>query len=138
MIILDTNVLSALMRTPGDETALAWLDGHVAAEIWTTAITVFEISYGIGIMASGRRRDALAAAFSSILSLELEDRVLPFDARASRCAADIAARRRVAGRPIDIQDIEIAGIAVAHGAAIATRNVRHFDDLDVEIINPWA
>lgn len=85
-----------------------------------------------------KARCALTAAFGNILSLELEDRVLPFDAQASRCAADIAARRRMAGRPVDFQDTEIAGIAVAHGAAIATRNVGHFDDLDVEIVNPWA
>ena len=97
MIILDTNVISALMRAPPDEAVVGWLDRQPPESIWTTAITVFEIRLGIALLAAGRRRDRLEATFERSLAEDLEGRVLPFDGGAAHAAADIAARRQ-AGR----------------------------------------
>lgn len=138
MIILDTNVLSALMRSAPDAAVVAWLDQHPADSIWITSVTVFEARFGLAILPAGRRRRALEAAFTRVLDEDLEHRVLDFDAPAATAAAALAAARRAAGRPVDLRDTQIAGIAVARRATIATRNLRHFADLQVPAIDPWA
>jgi len=137
MIILDTNVLSALMRAEPDTVVMNWLNGQIAESIWITSITLFEARFGLALLAEGERRRQLTARFDELLLLDLENRVLFFDQQSAREAADIAARRQRAGRPIDMRDTFIAGIALARKARIATRNVRHFNDLPVEVINPW-
>lgn len=138
MIILDTNVLSALMRREADPVVVAWLDAQPPESIWTTAITVFEIRFGLEVLAKGRKRKALEEAFADALDEDFDGRVLPFDRPAADAAAAIAARRRQAGRPVEIRDVQIAGIAAARKARLATRNIRHFEGTGITLIDPWA
>lgn len=138
MIILDTNVLSALMRQAPDPVATAWLDRQQADAVWITSVTVFEARHGLSLLPKGRRRTALEAAFARVVAEDLENRVLDFDNAAAVAAADLASTRHRAGRPVDFRDMQIAGIALARHAAIATANERHFAGLDVPVINPWA
>ena len=137
MIILDTNVLSALMHDTPDITVASWLDSQPAESTWITSITLFEARFGIALLAKGRRRDALERALDMFLDADLEGRVLDFDSSAAAQAADLAAKRRSAGRPVDMRDTQIAGIALARRASLATRNLRHFQDLDVPVVDPW-
>jgi predicted nucleic acid-binding protein len=137
VILLDTNVLSALMRAEPERAVVEWLDRQPPESVWTTSITVFEGQFGLALLPQGRRRAALETAFDRLIEDDLENRVLAFDAAAARKAAALAARRRQAGRTVDLRDTQIAGIALARRATIATRNVRHFDDLAVPIVNPW-
>lgn len=137
MIILDTNVLSTLMQMRPDAVVIDWLDRQPAESIWITSITLFEAHLGISLLAKGKRQRALAAAFDQLLSEELENRVLDFDVSAAVEAAALAAARQKAGHPVDMRDTQIAGIALARRASIATRNVRHFADLKVPIVDPW-
>lgn len=138
MIVLDTNVISAVMLREPDPTAVAWLDRQPSESLWTTAVTVFEIRFGIELLTPGRRRRQLEEAFTRALDEDFQGRVLPFDQAAAREAASRAAGRRTAGRPVDFRDLEIAGIVSARRATLATRNVRHFHDLGIEIVDPWA
>jgi predicted nucleic acid-binding protein len=138
MIVLDTNVLSALMLRQPDASVVAWLDRQPPDSIWTTAVTVFEIRFGIALLAPGKRRRALEEAFARALSDDFEGRVLPFEEEAASRAAAEAARRQNAGRRVDFRDLEIAGIVASKNATLATRNVRHFDDLGIGVVNPWA
>jgi len=138
MIALDTNVLSAIMQEEPDPAIANWLDRQPLESLWITTITVFEIRYGIEVLESGRRRKRLEDAFERALLEDFQGRVLSVDEMAARTAASIAARRKQEGLIIDFQDTVIAGIAVSRRADIATRNVRHFDDLDLRVINPWA
>jgi predicted nucleic acid-binding protein len=138
VIILDTNVLSALMRREADPVVVAWLDAQPPESIWTTAITVFEIRFGLEVLAKGRKRKALDEAFVSALDEDFDGRVLAFDRPAADAAAAIAARRRQAGRPVEIRDVQIAGIAAARKARLATRNIRHFEGTGITLIDPWT
>ncbi|MGH6636072.1 MAG: type II toxin-antitoxin system VapC family toxin [Gammaproteobacteria bacterium] len=137
MIVLDTNVLSALMQEQPEATVITWLDRQPAESIWTTSITVFESRLGLALLPKGRRRQRLEASFDRLLEEDLEHRVLAFDAIAAVEAARLAAQRQIAGRPVDMRDTQIAGIALARRATVATRNHRHFDDLAVPVVNPW-
>ena len=138
MIILDTNVISALMRTVPDAHVVAWLDRQPAESVWITSITLFEAYLGLALLPSGRRRRTLEAAFARLLQEDLENRVLDFDSAAATEAASLAAAREKNGRPVDLRDTQIAGIALARRATLATRNVRHFRDLRILIVDPWA
>jgi predicted nucleic acid-binding protein len=138
LIVLDTNILSAVMRSPPEPAVVAWLNRQPAESIWTTAITIFEIEMGIQSLAIGKKRFELARTFVRAMSSDLEDRILTFDRDSALAAAKLAADRRRVGRVIDFRDTQIAGIAIAHRAAIATRNTRHFSDLQVDVIDPWA
>ncbi len=138
MIILDTNVLSALMRQAPDEPVLRWLDLQAPQSIWITSITLFESRLGLALVPDGRRRRALESAFARLLEDDLENRVLPFDSDAALQAATLAAERQRTGRTVDIRDTQIAGIAQARRASLATRNLRHFEGLTVAVINPWG
>ncbi len=137
MIILDTNVLSALMRAQPDVRVIDWLDRQAPESIWITSITLFESRLGLALLPEGRRKQALEGAFERLLNEHLQNRVLGFDAAAALEAAMLAAARQRAGRPVDLRDTQIAGIAAARRASIATRNLRHFQDLSVPVINPW-
>jgi predicted nucleic acid-binding protein len=137
VIVLDTNVLSALMRSEPDTVVVNWLDRQPAESIWISAITLFEARYGLALLPKGERRQHLTALFDKLLSIDLENRVLLFDQAAATQAAHLAARRKAAGRPIDMRDTFIAGIALSRKACIATRNTRHFDDLPGMVVNPW-
>lgn len=138
MTILDTNVLSALMRTAPDPPVVAWLDRQPAESVWLTSITVFEARLGLALLPQSRRRRALESAFARLLADDLENRVLDFDVPAATAAASLAAERQRAGRPGDLRDTQIAGIALARRATLATRNVRHFADLKIPVIDPWS
>ena len=137
MIVLDTNVVSALAGEHPDSAVVSWLDSQPAESIWITSITVFEARYGIAALPAGRRRQQLALRFEQFLKEDISNRVLDFDSLAASAAAELSAERRRAGTPIDFRDTQIAGIVVAHKAALATRNVRHFLDLSVSVVNPW-
>jgi len=138
VIILDTNVLGALMHTVPDPKVVAWLDRQPAESVWITSITLFETRFGLALLPLGRRRQALESAFDQLLNEDLENRVLDFDSAAATAAASLAAARQKRGQPVDMRDTQIAGIALARHATLATRNARHFADLKISIINPWA
>jgi predicted nucleic acid-binding protein len=136
MIVLDTNVFSALMQVSPEPKVIAWLNRQPRTSVWTTSVTVFEIRFGLQIMASGKRRTALLQKFESLLE-RIEHRVASFDETAAGHAADLIASRQNAGHPGDLRDTMIAGIVVARQAAIATRNVTHFRDISATVVNPW-
>ena len=137
MIILDTNVLSALMRVAPEAQVVRWLDRQPAESIWITAITLFETRLGLALLPRGRRRQSLELAFDRLLAQDLEHRVLDYDGAAALESAALAAARQRAGRTVDMRDTQIAGIALARRATLATRNVRHFQDLSVTVVDPW-
>ena len=137
MIVLDTNILSALMRTNPKAAVVEWLDGQPADSVWLTSMTVFEARFGLALLPRGRRRTGLERAFDRVLTEDLSNRVLTLDEMAAVTAAQLAADRRRAGRIVDLRDTLIAGIAQAHRATIATRNTRHFEGLDVPVVDPW-
>jgi predicted nucleic acid-binding protein len=136
MIILDTNVLSAAMSA--DAIVAAWLNRQSRTSVWTTAITILEIRFGLETMPSGRRKSEREAAFGSVLADKLEGRILALDENAALQTVLVMAIRHRAGRPRELRDSMIAGIALAQRATLATRNVRHFDDLAVPVLDPWS
>jgi len=138
VIILDTNVLSALMDDAPAAVVTSWLNGQPASSIWTTAVTLFEIRLGLLIMPVGRRRASLEHDFRRCLTEILQERIADFDQAAAEETAELHARRRREGRTQELRDAMIAGIAIAHRATLATRNARHFADLPVPVIDPWA
>jgi toxin FitB len=138
MIILDTNVVSAVMRQDVAAAVVGWLDSQPVESIWLTAVTVFEVHFGLELLARGRRRRQLEDEFARALNEDFEGRILPFEQNAARAAASIAARRRQEGRPIEIRDAQIAGITAARRATLATRNIRHFADLGIALVDPWT
>ena len=138
MIILDTNVLSALMHQQSDPQVVAWLDDQPAESIWLSSITLFEARYGLALLPAGRRKDLLAKRFEEMVQDDLQNHVMFFDTHAAAHAAQLAADRKTRGSPVDMRDTFIAGIALACRATLATRNMRIFDDLSVPVANPWA
>lgn len=137
MIILDTNVLSALMLRVPDAAVVEWLDEQPSESIWITSVTLFEARLGLALLPAGKRRSALLSEFARLLEEDLENRVLDFDASAALEAAELAAQRQRGGKPVDIRDTQIAGIALARNAVLVTRNTRHFADLRIKVIDPW-
>jgi hypothetical protein len=137
MIVIDTNVLSALMRQVPEPSVVDWLDRQAAESVWITSITLFEAQFGIALLPKGRRRRTLEVAFEKLMGEDLEGRVLDFDQPAAQAAARLAAVRQRNGHSIDMRDTQIAGIILARRAKFATRNVRHFSDLSVDVVNPW-
>lgn len=137
MIALDTNVLSALMREVPDPKVVAWLDRQPRVSVWTSSVTILEIRFGLQILPGGKRKSALVQAFEEVLET-IEHRVLPFDIAAAEQAGELMALRHKRGRPGDLRDTMIAGIALAQNATLATRNTAHFDDISVPVVNPWV
>jgi hypothetical protein len=139
VIVLDTNVVSELIRPNPSPAVLAWARAQDAAAIFTTAVCEAELLFGIAAMPDGRRREMLARAVEAILGTILGGRVLPFDRAAARIYGMLAAESRRTGRPVGIADLQIAAIARArHASAIATRNTGHFTDCGVPLIDPWS
>lgn len=136
MIILDTNVLSALMRQTPDKNVIVWLDKQPRTSVWTTSVTILEVRFGLQVMPLGKRRSLLIREFETVLD-KIGYRVAPFDAAAAQQAGDLMASRQKKGRTGDLRDTMIAGIVLAHHATLATRNITHFEDLSVPVINPW-
>lgn len=138
MILADTNVLSALMLAQPDPAVIRWLDKQPRSSIWIASVTVLEIRFGLNILAAGKRRSLLTGAFERLVSELIEARIAAFDAGAAEEAARLMAARKARGTPGELRDAMIAGIALSHRAAIATRNVRHFEDVSCQIIDPWS
>ena len=138
MIVLDTNVISALMLNEPDANVVRWLDQQPPRAVWTTSITVFEVRFGIARLDAGAKRRRLSAAFDAMLDGDMRDRVAHFDTPAAESAAALMAELQNAGRTIDLRDCMICGIALARRADVATRNVRHFASTGVSTIDPWG
>jgi len=137
MILLDTNVVSALMRVTPDRQVIEWLNRQPRQSVWTTSITIYEVRFGLQVMDLGRRQRFLADGFERLVAEVLQDRIVSFDAMAAQHTARLMATRQKQGRTGELRDAMIAGISLAARATLATRNVRHFEDLDLAIANPW-
>ena len=137
MIVLDTNVLSELTRPTPEPKVLSWLEMQAEDVLFTTAITRGEMLYGACILPAGRRREQLLDAVQAIFSRDRAVRVLPYDEAAADAHSEIAAQRRLLGRPISQSDAMIAGIVHAHGATLATRNIRDFEGCAIALVDPW-
>lgn len=137
MIVLDTNVVSEMLRPVPEPRVEAWLAAQDGAQVYLTAVSEAELRFGLAILAEGARRAALSAAIDAMLREDFRDRVLPFDRAAAQAYAMIAARRRAMGRPISQFDCQIAAICHVHGASVSTRNARDFDGCGIEVIDPW-
>ena len=138
MILLDTNILSELMRTAPDPAVEKWLAGQPDASVFISAITEAELRYGAALLPSGKRRAALTAEIEGMLEEDFSGRILPFDSLAAHAFAILASERRQAGRPIPQADAQIAAIARSRGAALATRNVPDFQGCGIEVVDPWT
>lgn len=137
MILLDTDVVSALMRLQPEPSVVQWLDRQPPPSVWITSITLMEIRYGLQTMPRSLRQEAMAKTFEVLLDAKLDGRVASFDSEAAQQAAILMALRKAKGRPGDVKDTMIAGIVLASRATLATRNTSHFEDLSVAVVNPW-
>lgn len=138
MILLDTNVLSELMRSKPDPRVLAWVDAQPANQLVICAITVAEILYGIARMPDGKRKQGLLDMASAMFDEDFAGNILPFNADAAVHYAEIAAESEARGRVIEMADAQIAAIGRLHDAVVATRNTRHFESLGVGLVDPWT
>jgi|SRR5579862_561734 len=136
MIVLDSNVVSEIMRPQPEPRVIVWLDRQRRPSIWITTITIFEIRFGLLTMPAGRRRDLYIQGFENFL-IKNDQRVLSFDTEAAEQASALMASRKIKGLPRESRDTMIAGIVLANHATLATRNVRDFDDLGAKLIDPW-
>jgi len=137
MILIDTNVLSELMRAKPAPEVLAWIDAQPTSQLFISSITVAEILYGIARMADGKRKQGFLDLATLMFDEDFAGRILSFDADAAIHYAGLAAESEAKGKVVDMADGQIAAIAALHDARVATRNVRHFDYLGVPVINPW-
>ncbi|MCY4004275.1 MAG: type II toxin-antitoxin system VapC family toxin [Rhodospirillales bacterium] len=138
MVVIDTNVVSELMRPTPEPAVMAWFSRQDSGDLYLTAISEAELRAGAAILPSGHRRDRLAAEVDAVVREDFSGRVLPFDSAAARAYATIAASRRSIGRPILEADCQIAAIARARDAAVATRNGTDFQHCGIAVIDPWA
>lgn len=137
VILIDTNVVSELMRPAPAQMVLDWFAKQVSKELFLSAVSEAELRTGVAMLPAGRRRDGLFAIIDAIIEEDFADRVLPFDSPAAKVYAVIAASRRAAGMPIMEADCQIVAIARVRGAAVATRNVSDFEGCGIEIVDPW-
>jgi len=137
MIFLDTNVLSALMIVQPETKVADWLNRQPRTSIWMTSVNVFEIRSGLATMPFGRRREQKLEVFERLLARVIEHRVADFDGASAEKAAEVFAEGRKKGRPMELRDAMIAGIVLANHATLATRNVKHFEDIAKSVVNPW-
>ena len=137
MILLDSNVLSEFMHDRPDLSVISWLDRQPRTSVWTTSISVFEIRFGLQTMPMGKRQNSLMLVFERLLSDTIQGRIATFDHAAAEQAAELAAVRKNKGRPGELRDTLIAGIVLASHATLATRNVKHFEDIAASVVNPW-
>ncbi len=138
MIVLDTNVLSELMRRRPTARVVRWVDKQEASGLAITAVTAAELLYGVARLAEGARKTELAAAAAALVREDFADRVLPFDAVAAAHYAELVAERERQGRPVSVSDGQIAAICRCRSACLATRNVRDFSDVGIELVDPWT
>lgn len=137
MIILDTNVLSELMKASPAPQVMDWINGQPAALLFITSLTMAEILHGVALLASGERRFQIAQQVQLMMDKDFKDRILPFDSMAAREFAEIAACRKKKGLPLAQIDGQIAAIAKLRGATLATRNVSDFRECGITLYDPW-
>lgn len=137
MIILDTNVISEAFSPRPERKVTTWLDMQPISSLFTTTITEAELFKGIELMSRGRKRDILQQVVEQYLAVDMKNQILPFDSAAARLFGVIPSRRKAQGRPITPLDTQIAAIAFAHNAILATRNTRDFEGCGIQLINPW-
>lgn len=137
MLVLDTNVISELMRADPDDRVVDWITEHPATSLFLTTITEAELRYGMALLPAGNRKTRLTQALEDTLRDDFAQRILPFDRDAARLYAEIVAHRRQAGRPISQFDAQIAAIARSRNAGVATRNRSDFTDCGIVVFNPW-
>lgn len=138
MILLDTNVVSELMRPAPSEAVLAWFAAQDAADLYLSAIGEAELRRGAAMLPAGKRRDQLMATIDAMITEDFAGRILPFDSNAAQAFVLVFLERRAAGRPISFADGQIAAITRAQGAAIATRNTADFAGCGIAVIDPWV
>ena len=138
MFILDTNVVSELMRDSPDANVVDWVSGQAALNLYLSTVSEAELRYGVEILPTGARRDRLLDEVEGTLREDFAGRILPFDSAAAQAYAVIAPSRRAAGHPISHADCQIAAIARSLGASVATRNASDFEGCGIDVINPWG
>ena len=138
MIVLDTNVVSELMRPEPEVVVVEWVDRQVADDVYVTAVTLAELLYGIARLPAGRRKSTLAELLEAMVVEDFDHRVVAFDATAAAHYADIVVGRERAGRPISAADAQIAAVCRSHHAVLATRNVDDFTKTGITVVNPWT
>jgi toxin FitB len=137
LIVLDTNVVSELLRPAPDPAVLQWLDTQPTDTLYLCSVVTGELLYGVARLPEGRRKQHLAQSLQATIQEDFNLRVLPFDLEASLIYAECAARRESLGQPISMADAQIAATCLRHDAALATRNVRDFEGIGLALINPW-
>ena len=137
MMILDTNVVSELMRPSPEENVVEWIISRDSQDLYLTTVSEAELRYGVEIMPAGQRREGLNCAMEAMFREDFAERILPFDSPSAQAYAVIAASRRSSGRPISHSDCQIAAIASAHSASVVTRDASGFEGCGVPVINPW-
>lgn len=137
MILLDTNVISELMKPQPNQNVIRWIDRNNCLRLFVSTVTIAEISYGLHALPQGQRRNLLEHAFNKTIQLAFQHRILAFDEAAAHSYGKIMAERKAKGRPFGVPDGQIAAIAHSKGFSLATRNERDFMACGLEIINPW-
>ena len=137
MMVLDTNVVSELMRPAPSPQVLAWLNAQTPDTLWLTSVSVAELLFGIARLPDGARKQAFVQAAKRMLDEDFTNRVLVFDLEAASVFADLAATSERAGRPISLADGQIASICLVHNASLVTRNEKDFTHLGVQVVNAW-
>ena len=138
MILLDTNVVSEVMKARPAETVVTWLNGQNSEKLYVSSITIGEISYGLRILPDGKRRSGLRERFERFVTLAFDQRVLAYDASAARIYGDLMGDRKELGLPMSVPDGQIAAIACLNHLAVATRNVADFENCGIDVVNPFA
>ncbi|MEF3367291.1 type II toxin-antitoxin system VapC family toxin [Methylocystis sp. 9N] len=138
MILLDTNVVSEMMKPTGDAKARGWMDSHAEIDFYLATPIIAELRFGLALLPSGRKKEALTRACQSIEEEIFAGRILPFDQRAAHAFARLRAKRQTLGKPLNVMDAIVASVASAHAMTLATRNVADFGDLELVVVNPFA
>jgi predicted nucleic acid-binding protein len=138
MIILDTNVISELMKVSPDNKVIKWIDNQEITELFITTITIAEIEYGLNILPAGNRKSTLEDAFNKSIKQAFKYRVYPFDENSAKFYGEIMGKRKTLGKPMSVLDGQIASVVRAQGAILATRNICDFSHCDIELINPFG
>jgi len=137
MILLDTNIISELMKPLPEPSVLAWIDSQDEHELWTCTTVAAEVHSGLDLMPDGRRQNQLREKAEQMFSNLFADRILAFDQEAARMLGAVLRSRNAVGRPVDEMDALIAATALANDATLATRNTSHFELCGIQLVNPW-
>ena len=135
--LLDTNVLSELLRATPDAAVMAWVAAQPAESLFVSSVTQAEMLLGARLLPTGKRRQSLEAALAAMFAEDFARRILPFDSAAAPDYVEVVSKRRAAGRPISQFDAQIAAIALRHGSKLATRNVADFEGCGLSLVDPW-